>query len=197
MNGEQLKRANQRLAARMLLVTLGMFGFGFVLVPLYDVFCDITGLNGKTAEQPVERPSLHKDVQRLITVELLSNPGTAGDWDFRPAVSKLQVHPGQLYATRFLARNPNDHPMVVRAVPSVAPGSAARYFHKTECFCFTRQRFAPGETRELPLRFVVDPQLPAGIGTLSLAYTLFVLEPPEITPGFLAESGKPRLETAP
>ena len=197
MNGEHLKRANRRLASRILLVTLGMFGFGFALVPLYDVFCDITGLNGKTAERPIERPSLHKDMQRLITVELLSNPGTAVNWNFHPAVSKLQIHPGQLYATRFLASNPNAHPMIVRAVPSVAPGSAARYFHKTECFCFTRQRFAPGETRELPLRFVVDPQLPAGIGTLSLAYTLYVLEPPEITPDFLAESGKHRLETAP
>lgn len=196
MNGDDLKRANRRLAGRMLLVAVGMFGFGFALVPLYNVFCDVTGLNGKTSGEPAQVASLREDMNRLVTVEFLSNPGTTSGWGFRPSITKLRVHPGQLYSTRYLARNPTDHPVVVRAVPSVAPGLAAQYLQKTECFCFTRQVFAPGEKRELPLRFRIDPEIPQDVGTLSLAYTLFVQAASD-APLLLAERGLRRQVSTP
>jgi cytochrome c oxidase assembly protein subunit 11 len=172
---QQLKRANRRLARNMLLIAVVMFGFGFALVPLYNVFCSATGLNGKTSNQPARvKAAQTQPEDRLVTIEFLSNPGTTSGWHFHPAVTKLRVHPGQLYSTHYLARNPTDHPVIVRAVPSVAPGLAAQYLQKTECFCFTRQVFAPGEARDLPLRFMINPEVPSEVGTLSLAYTLYV-----------------------
>ena len=172
---QQLKRANRRLARNMLLIAVVMFGFGFALVPLYNVFCSATGLNGKTSNQPAQvKAAQTQPEERLVTIEFLSNPGTTSGWHFHPATTKLRVHPGQLYSTHYLARNPTDHPVIVRAVPSVAPGLAAQYLQKTECFCFTRQVFAPGEARDLPLRFMINPEVPSEVGTLSLAYTLYV-----------------------
>lgn len=176
MRNDTLNQANRRLATLMLLVVAAMFGFGFALVPLYDLFCDITGLNGKTAVSSAAALRTREDTGRLVTVELLANPGEAGGWDFRPTRTHMRVHPGRAYGTAFLARNPSNRPQVVRAVPSVAPGAAARHLLKTECFCFTRQRFAPAEEREMPLRFTVDPALPEEIGTLSLAYTLYLVD---------------------
>lgn len=174
-NAERLKQANRRLARRMLLVAVVMFGFGFALVPLYNVFCTATGLNGKTSNRPARvKAQQTRHQERLVTIEFLSNPGTTSGWNFHPAVTKLRVHPGQLYSTHYLARNPTDHPVIVRAVPSVAPGLAAQYLQKTECFCFTRQVFAAGEKRDLPLRFTINPEVPPEVGTLSLAYTLYV-----------------------
>lgn len=174
MTNGDLKRANRRLALRVLAVAAGMFGFGFLLVPLYDVFCEVTGLNGKTAAVAADTAGLREDPARRVTVELLAYaPGPVAGWDFRPAVTRIQVHPGRAYLTHYVARNPGAGERVVRAVPSVSPGQAAAHFAKTECFCFTRQAFAPGEERELPLRFVIDPALPERFGTVSLAYTLF------------------------
>ena len=174
MNAPGQRQANRRLAVGILAIAGAMFGFGFALVPLYNVFCSVTGLNGKTSNQPAGELAQHVDAKRLVTVEFLSNPGTAGGWGFLPGITKLKVHPGQLYTTHYVAHNPTAGPVVVRAVPSVAPGLAAQYLHKTECFCFTSQAFAPGERRELPLRFMIDPAVPPEVGTLSLAYTLYV-----------------------
>jgi cytochrome c oxidase assembly protein subunit 11 len=174
MTNGDLKQANRRLALRVLAVAGGMFGFGFLLVPLYDVFCEVTGLNGKTAAVAADTAGLQEDPARLVTVELLAYaPGAVADWGFGPAVTRMRVHPGRAYVTHYVARNPGAVERVVRAVPSVSPGQAAAHFAKTECFCFTRQAFAPGEEREMPLRFVIDPSLPERFGTVSLAYTLF------------------------
>jgi cytochrome c oxidase assembly protein subunit 11 len=174
MTDDKLKQANRRLAVRMLLIVGVMFGFGFALVPLYNVFCSVTGLNGKTSNQPAQVQAMHANPDRLVTVEFLSNQGSASGWGFHPGDIKLRVHPGQLYTTHYVAHNPAGKPVVVRAVPSVAPGLAAQYLHKTECFCFTQQAFAPGEKRDLTLRFMIDPAVPPEVKTLSLAYTLFV-----------------------
>lgn len=199
MNEENLKQANKRLAGRMLLVAVAMFGFGFALVPLYNVFCNATGLNGKSANdnEPAQVHAHETRLEdRLVTVEFLSNPGTTSGWNFRPAITKLRVHPGQLYSTRYLAHNPTKRPMIVRAVPSVAPGVAALYLQKTECFCFTRQVFAPGEKRELPLRFMIDPHVPPEVGTLSLAYTLYVQDSTDARL-LLAKRGLQKIVAAP
>ncbi|MBI5040118.1 MAG: cytochrome c oxidase assembly protein, partial [Gammaproteobacteria bacterium] len=137
-----------------------MFGFGFAMVPFYDVFCDLTGLNGRTAAGPAADIVYSVDEKRTVTVEFIANINENLPWDFKPEVVQMQVHPGQAYTTRFYARNRNRDAMVGHAVPSVTPGVAAQHFKKTECFCFTEQRFAAGEGRWMPVRFVVDPELP-------------------------------------
>lgn len=157
------------------LVALGMFGFGYLLVPLYDVFCDITGLNGKTREM-VEAEAATRfqpDATRTVTVQFVANNNQGMPWEFGPEVATMQVHPGQVYNTAFFAENIAAHDMIGQAVPSVAPGKASRFFNKTECFCFNNQPLAAGERKEMPLRFIIDPSLPERIETITLAYTFF------------------------
>lgn len=174
MNGDR-ERANRRLTLRILAVAVAMFGFGYALVPLYNVFCEVTGLNGKTGGRAAATETYAVDPDRLVTVEFLATVNGGEPWTFRPAVARLQVHPGKSYVTHYLAANPTGRAVTVQAVPSVAPGLAAQHFHKTECFCFHRQDFAAGEAREMPLVFTIDPALPPEVGTVSLAYTLFEL----------------------
>lgn len=166
---------NTRSFARIALVALAMFGFGYLLVPLYDVFCEITGLNGKTGR--VDEAAIAKryqpDLSRTVTVQFVANNNLGMPWKFGPTVASMQVHPGKVYATSFTASNPTTRDMTGQAVPSVAPGKASRYFNKTECFCFDQQPLAAGETKEMPLRFIVDPNLPEDVTTLTLAYTVF------------------------
>jgi len=153
-------------------ITLAMFAFGFALVPLYDVFCALTGLGGKTANAAtvvVAAP----DPDRTVRVEFVGSVARGSPWQFAPDVSHLDVHPGQMYETHFLARNLRERELTGRAVPSIAPGTAAKYFNKTECFCFTSQQFQPHEERELKVAFMVAPQLPDDVDTLSLSYTYF------------------------
>ncbi len=163
---------NKLLTGKLALMAVAMFGFGFVLVPIFDVFCEITGLNGKTASiaaQAIEMP----EHERLVTIEFVGTVNNGAPWEFRPATVRMQVHPGKLYATSFYARNRSASFIAGQASPSVAPGQAAAHFRKTECFCFTRQEFAVGEEKEMPLRFIVDPDLPEHIDTVTLSYTMF------------------------
>ena len=170
--------ANRRLGLKLLALTCVMFGFGYALVPLYDVFCDITGLNGKTGRlSAAEAAETRTDASRLVTVEFVTSTSGSLPWDFEPKIAKIAVHPGAPTEVLFEARNRAGFPIVGHAVPSVAPNTAARYFNKTECFCFTEQVLAPGEARDMPVRFVVDPKLPPHVRTLTLAYTFF--EAPE------------------
>ena len=168
-------RDNQRSFARIALVAVAMFGFGYLLVPLYDVFCEITGLNGKTEQ--VDEASVaaryEVDTSRLITVQFVANNNLGMPWEFGPVEHTMRVHPGKVYQTAFTAYNPTGIDMVGQAVPSVAPGKASRYFNKTECFCFDNQPLAAGERKEMPVRFIVDPNMPKGVKTLTLAYTVF------------------------
>ncbi len=157
---------------KLVLAALGMFGFAFALVPLYDVFCDITGINGKTANVP-SVSSAHLDTSREVTIEFVAytNPGLA--WQFGPEVKRLTVHPGETHRIAYEATNLTSADAVGQAVPSVTPGLAAKHLNKIECFCFNRQPLAAGETASLPLIFYIDPDLPEDISTLTLAYTLF------------------------
>lgn len=173
MTDEVRDKAIGRSLRRLWLVTLAMFGFGFAMVPFYDVFCEWTGLNGRTASGPAASAEFAVDEQRLVTVEFIASVNQNLPWEFRPEVARMQVHPGQAYTTRFFARNRKDEAMVGHAVPSVAPGVAARHFQKTECFCFTEQRFEAEEGRWMPVRFVVDPELPGKIEVVTLSYTFF------------------------
>jgi cytochrome c oxidase assembly protein subunit 11 len=163
---------DRHLPLKLAGVGASMFAFGFALVPLYDVFCAMTGLGGKTANAATVVVE-HPDPNRTVRVEFLGSVARGSSWQFEPDVSHLDVHPGQLYETHFRARNLLDREVVGRAVPSVAPGTAARYFNKTECFCFTSQTFQPREERELKVAFMIAPQLAADVDTLSLSYTYF------------------------
>ncbi len=150
-----------------------MFGFGYALVPLYDVICDITGINGKTGRAEAAAYDTAVIDDRLITVEFVSSVNTGLPWQLKPMVSKIQVHPGELTEVFFEAVNMSQRTRAGQAVPSVSPATASKYFFKTECFCFTRQELEGGETRNMPVRFVVDKRLPDDIKSLTLSYTFF------------------------
>jgi cytochrome c oxidase assembly protein subunit 11 len=174
MEAHQRRQANQRVVKQLAIAAMLMFGFGFAMVPLYDVFCDITGLNGKTGRVELEQAlSSTVDEDRLVTVEFLGTVHSDLPWEFKPMIRRIKVHPGEVTEVNYYARNLTDMQVAGQAVPSVAPGKAAKYFNKTECFCFTRQTLAAGEGKEMPLRFVVDPALPEEVRTVSLSYTFF------------------------
>lgn len=158
----------------LLFVVVGMFGFGFALVPLYDVFCDVTGLNGKTSGQVTLAEDLQVDESREVVVEFVASLNDGMPWEFEPMTRTVRVNPGQPTRIDYVARNNTDKDIIGQAVPSVAPGLAAQYFQKTECFCFTEQTLKAGEEKEMPVIFVVDPELPDDIDILTLSYTFFI-----------------------
>jgi len=173
---DQAKRQdNKKIVMMLVAMVFFMSGFSFALVPLYDVFCEVTGLNGKTADGPASVSSAKIDKDRLVTVQFLANVNRNAPWKFKSEVFEMKVHPGQLQETNFYAENLTKENKTAQAVPSVTPGLAAQYFNKTECFCFTQQAFEPGEGKKMPLRFMVDPNLPKEISTLTLSYTFFEL----------------------
>jgi len=167
------KRADRRLITGLVLMTAGSFAFGWALVPLYDVFCRVAGVGNAEARAGPATAVEAVDLDREVTVEFVADPASVGSFEFRPETHSLRIHPGKLYDTEFFARNLTSAASVARAVPSISPGEAAKYFHKTQCFCFTAQRFAVGEGRDMPVRFIVDANLPAHIDKITLAYTFF------------------------
>lgn len=169
----ELKRENRRLVTQLLVVTVAMFGFGWALIPLYDVFCEVTGFGGRTGGQVQAPAVVEADLERTVMVEFVATVGGRGEYEFRPQVVRMQVHPGKLYQTTYFARNLRAHDASGHAVPSVTPGAAARYFQKTECFCFNRQDFAANEGKDMPVVFIVDPEIPAEVSTVTLGYTFF------------------------
>lgn len=153
---------------------MGMFGFGYLMVPMYNIICDITGLNGKTSSVAVSAPGISSEVSnRMVTVEFVAVVNSAAAWKFKPMQRTMQVVPGQTYNASFEAINLSSADAVGQAVPSVAPSSAAKYFNKIECFCFTRQEFESRATKELPLIFFISEDLPRSIDTVTLSYTYF------------------------
>ncbi len=166
-------KKEQRHILRLMGVVVGMFAFGFALVPLYDVFCEITGANGKTAGQYTITEPQEVDEQRIVTIQFLTTNNAGMPWEFRPKKRMLKVHPGELNSTTFYVHNPTNRTMVAQAVPSVSPFHAAEYLHKTECFCFDQQELKQGEQMDMPLRFIIDADLPKDVHKLTLSYTLF------------------------
>lgn len=169
-------QANQRLIRRLLIVTVLMFGFGFALWPLYNVFCAITGIGGRTGEVTLaeaEQQSALAD-ERWVTVTFDANVDPSLPWRFEPHQKSMQVKVGELTETNYLAANNSDASVVGRAIPSVAPGQASLYFNKTECFCFSEQTLTAQQSRDMPVRFIIDPELPKKIDTLTLSYTFYL-----------------------
>jgi cytochrome c oxidase assembly protein subunit 11 len=170
---EPKKRANRKLVRALLIMTAGSFAFGWALVPLYDVLCRAAGIGNAEAKAGKAVVQEAIDPNREVTIEFIAEPASVGSFDFRPALASMRVHPGKLYDVEFYAKNLTNEPSVAQAVPSISPTGTARYFRKTECFCFSPQKFAAGEARQLPVRFIVDPQLPVDVDKLTLAYTIY------------------------
>ena len=166
-------RLNRKLILKLGVIVFAMLGFSYALIPLYDIICDITGLNGRTGVISGEVESKPVDLDRYVSVEFLSHINGTSGWTFTPDAQKIQVQPGKQYTMSYTATNLQDSSAVAQAVPSVAPVSAARHFNKIECFCFTSQAFKGNEQRALWVTFVVDPSLPQNIKVISLAYTFY------------------------
>ena len=164
--------SNRSIIGQLVVLTVAMFGFGFLLVPLYDVFCEITGFGGRTNAQAAtvaEAP----DLTREVRIEFITTVNSYAQFEFAADVDSMTVNPGKMYFATFTARNSAGGDKVAQAVPSVAPTAAAEYFTKIECFCFTTQEFAANEERAMPLQFIVDPNLPDYVDTITLQYTFF------------------------
>jgi cytochrome c oxidase assembly protein subunit 11 len=166
-----LREKNRKLSTRLAIVALGMFGFGFALVPFYNEICAALGVNSL-----VERSELPKNTQvdasRTVTIELDANTRDL-PWRFQPTVRHISVHPGEVATVEYEVVNVRGSAVTGQAVPSYGPATAGEYFHKLECFCFRQQTLAAGETRRMPVTFVVDPKLPRDVATISLSYTFF------------------------
>jgi len=163
----------RRSVVKFSIVVLGMFGFGFALVPMYNALCDAIGLNGKVRMQAAVAAPLAVDTSRLVTVEFVTTVNGGRPWQFRAEQARVRVHPGQLTTVNFLAKNTEGRDRVAQAVPNVAPMEAARHMRKTECFCFNNQPFKAGEEKRMPVVFMLDPALPQGVDTVTLSYTFF------------------------
>ena len=172
-NGGIKRDSNKRLTLKLLAFALGSFAFGFALVPFYDVLCSITGFGDQKALAQARIAVEQPDDSRTIEVDFIAELPSVGNWEFRPTVASMKVHPGRLYRTEFFAHNLTGHDTVAQAVPNIAPGKAAGFFRKTECFCFTPQKFAVDEARPMAVRFVVDPAIPRSVDRITLSYTFY------------------------
>ena len=163
---------HRSLVTSLLVIVVGAFAFGYALVPLYDVFCEITGYGGRTNSETVavtEAP----DLSREIRIEFVTTVNSYAPFEFGADADSMTVNPGKMYFATFTAKNLTDVDKIAQAVPSVAPGVAGEHFVKIECFCFNSQEFAANEERAMPLQFIVDPDLPDYVDTITLQYTFF------------------------
>ncbi len=163
---------NARVIRKALIASAAAFGFCFGMIPLYSIYCEITGANGKTSRISADKIGV-VDTTRKVRVEFTTSVKTGLQWSFAPEVTFMDVHPGEVVTAYFDATNLSVENIVGNAVPSVAPNEGSIYFNKTECFCFTEQLLKPGETRRMPVRFVVDTEMPSEIEVLTLAYTFY------------------------
>jgi len=174
----QFTRINRRMLGKLVVVTAGMFGFGYAMVPLYKAICEATGINilalgeqtvpGVRASAPVNS---QVDLTRTITVEFDAN--SRGPWDFKPAQRSLQVHPGEMTTVMYEFQNTQNRRMSAQAIASYAPQQAQAHFNKIECFCFNQYTLEPGEKKSWPVVFVIDPKLSRDVKTITLSYTFF------------------------
>jgi cytochrome c oxidase assembly protein subunit 11 len=167
--------ANRVILAKLLVVTIGMFGFGYALVPLYKKICEVTGIKQvEKANAPLANTQV--EAGRTVALEFDANVRSDLPWKFRPMQVSMNVHPGQMVQVMYEVRNASDRALTGQAIPSYGPPHAAQYFRKLECFCFAKQTLQPGERREMPVVFVVDTALPDDIATITLSYTFFEVE---------------------
>ena len=173
-----IKQENGKMVGKLAVIALAMFAFGYALVPLYKAICEMTGINILALGErnitgvPVKLPANTQiDKSRLITVEFDAN--ARGPWDFKPAIRSLKVHPGELATVMYEFQNIQNRKMAAQAIPSYAPSQAAAHFNKLECFCFQQYILEPGEKKQWPVAFVIDPKLSKDVTTITLSYTFF------------------------
>lgn len=181
--------SHSRLIGRLLLLVAGAFIFAFAMVPLYNVLCEATGFNGKTTIpktilngfgvgglQATNTPTSKVDTSRTVRVEFTGTVMPGLPWEMRPLTLSLEIHPGEMQQVSYLVRNTSNRTIVGQAVPSISPGLAAQHFEKIECFCFSQQTLAPGEAREMPLAFIVKPEVDRNISQITLSYAFFSID---------------------
>lgn len=166
--------ANQQTLVKLLVVAVLMFGFGYAMVPFYRAICDALGLNNVVKADIVANTQV--DAGRFVTIEFDANLRSNLPWTFTPVEKSVRIHPGAFTQVTYEVRNRSDRPVTGQAIPSFGPQLAGRYFKKLDCFCFTQQTLAPGETRMMPVTFVVEPALPQDVNTVTLSYTFFEVE---------------------
>lgn len=167
-------RAGRQHGWRLLMVVVAMFGFGFALGPIYSAICKATGINGKLSGMAANAAQLPAvDESRSVKVLFVTTVNGGRPWEFHAEHEEITVHPGALTTINFFAKNTEGRDLVAQAVPNVAPWDAARHLKKTECFCFSNQSFKAGETKKMPVRFMLDPELPPDVDTVTLSYTFF------------------------
>ncbi len=169
-----LKSENVRMLAKLVVIACAMFGFGFALVPFYKKICEVTGINDLQRADVVTNTQVDKS--RTLILELDANTRNDLPWHFRPTESSVKIHPGQLVQVVYEVRNDSDEPVTGQAIPSYGPQFAGQYFRKLDCFCFSTQELKPRETRRMPVVFVIHPDLPKDVNTLTLSYTFFRVE---------------------
>ena len=172
-NSMTLEATNKAVLKKLMLITLGMFGFAYALVPMYNIACD----QGWFIQERIDLSELNTQVDnsRWVTVEFLANVNEKMPWKFEPQQKSIRIHPGALTHVVYQVVNTTDRKIVGQAVPSYGPALAGKYFKKVQCFCFTQQTMKPGEFREMPVVFVVEPNLPKDVNTITLSYTFFEL----------------------
>jgi cytochrome c oxidase assembly protein subunit 11 len=170
--GEQ-RRSNVAMLKRLGVVVVGMFAFGFALVPFYEKICEVTGLRDIGRADEVKNTQV--DTSRTVRIEFDSNLHNL-PWKFKPREAIVNVHPGEVRQVVYEVTNTTNRAITGQAIPSYGPRDAGRYFQKLDCFCFAKQTLKPGETREMPVVFVVDPKTPVDMATITLSYTFFEVE---------------------
>jgi len=168
-----VEERNKRTLKKLLIWAVAMFGFAFLMVPFYNVICDITGLNGKTSSTAATEVPEQVVADRTVTVEFITQKGDGISGEFTSETKRVKVHPGEITLVHFYASNPTSKDMITQSIPSVTPGEAARYLHKTQCFCFDQQTLAAGERKDMPMIFYLDPEIPRHINQFTLSYTIF------------------------
>jgi len=176
-----LRSENVKMVGKLAVITVGMFAFGYAMIPLYRAICEATGINilsiaerqvpGNGSAGAGSAANTQVDRSRVVTVEFDAN--ARGLWQFKPALRSLEVHPGELATVMYEFQNVQDRRMAAQAIPSYAPRQAAPYFNKLECFCFNQYTLEPGEKKQWPVVFVIDPKLPRDVTTITLSYTFF------------------------
>ena len=170
---DDIRRSNRALLVRLSVVAVAMFGFGFLLVPFYEKICEITGIRNIARADAVVNTQV--DASRTVRIEFDANVRQLR-WRFKPEAPVISVHPGELTHAVFEVENNESRPITGQAIPSYGPQYAAQYFRKLDCFCFAKQTLQPGEKRQMPVVFVVDPSAPRELTTISLSYTFFEVE---------------------
>jgi cytochrome c oxidase assembly protein subunit 11 len=170
---QQVDLKNKKLVRKLIWMVIGSLLFAFALVPLYDVLCTLTGLNGKTNNTAAVLSTAKVDETRWVNVQFTTNVMPGLGWNFYPKQASIKLHPGKIETVIFIAKNTTNEVVVGRAVPSITPGIAAANLKKIECFCFVNQSLKPGEEKEMPLRFFVSPELPRDVSDMTLSYAFF------------------------